>query len=228
MMLISTALLFSLTWAAGPKTEMSPTTSATTHAAAPTVAGRVMTELTVPLPGGMVTVQGTAHVISTNADGDVVLPLADVKTVTLLKCQGYRDQTLAISADKRFPASMYSSSAPAPFEVVGKSEVLSFSEVLPAFPGGDKAFRAFLGQNAHFPKTAWKKGISGTAYVRFIVDEQGRITDAEVVKSAERAFDKEALRVIRLMPWWIPGQMAGKPVRVSRVLPIPFVIKDRL
>jgi protein TonB len=122
---------------------------------------------------------------------------------------------------------MYSSSVAVPVGGVSKSEVLNHSEVLPSFPGGDKAFRTFVGQNARFPETALAKGVSGTVYVGFVVDEQGRITNAEIIKSAGNGFDEEALRLVRLMPWWSPGQVAGQPVKVSRVLPIPFVIRER-
>ena len=108
-----------------------------------------------------------------------------------------------------------------------KPKVLIFSEVLPSFPGGDDAYRAYMRQNARFPEEAKTKKASGTVYVGFVVDEQGRIIDAEIVRGVGFGLDQEALRLIRLMPWWEPGTMAGKPVRVSRTLGIPFLFRAR-
>lgn len=229
MFLISTLLLFNYALASAPPAAPAARFPELSHVATPTVAGRVMTETGTPLPGVVVSVQGTPHVTSTNADGDFLLPLADVKTVLMFKCQGYRDQTLAVSASTLLMVKMYSSSGgkgPSG-ETAGKSPVLIYSEELPTFPGGDAAYAKFMSQNARYPEAALAKEISGKVYVSFVVDEDGRITDVEVARSAGNGFDEEALRLIRLMPWWNPGKMAGKPVRVSRTLAVPFVIRER-
>ncbi|HEX8504262.1 MAG TPA: TonB family protein [Hymenobacter sp.] len=229
MFLTSTLFLLNQVVAGGPSAAPAGSSASATHAAAPTVAGRVVTESEVPLPGVVVSVQGTAHITSTNADGDFLLPLADAKTVLVFKCQGYRDQTLSVSTGTPLTVKMYSSSgvaAPAG-AVSGRGAALVFSEVLPTFPGGDAAYAKFIGQNARYPEAALAKGISGKVYVSFVVDEDGRITDAEIARSAGDGFDEEALRLIRLMPWWNPGKMAGKPVRVTRTLAVPFVIRER-
>jgi protein TonB len=100
--------------------------------------------------------------------------------------------------------------------------VLTFADEMPVFPGGDAAMHQFLAKKIVYPVAATQQNLSGTVYVRFVVDEQGRIRDAEVAKGCGHGFDEEALRVVRLMPWWTPGRVAGQPVRVQRTLPIIF------
>lgn len=93
---------------------------------------------------------------------------------------------------------------------------------MPAFPGGDAAFHRYLEQKIVYPADARLRNISGTVVVRFVVDEAGRVVDAEVVRGCGHGFDEEALRLVRLMPWWTPGRLAGQPVRVARTMPSSF------
>ena len=240
-MLLST-LLIALTQllAAAPLSAPKAIPGLSAPLAAPAVAGRVTNEVGVPLPGVFVAVQGTPQATSTNAAGDFLLALTGTKSVLLFKCQGYRDQTMAVAAGNSLTVKMQSLSkavaaptgpvpaAPAPeAEATNASTVLKFSEVLPSFPGGESAYYAFVRQTAHFPEEALKQGLSGTVYVSFVVDQQGRIVDAEVAKGCGHGFDEEALRVIRLMPWWTPGLVGGKPVRVARTMSVPFVYRSR-
>ncbi|QKG52903.1 energy transducer TonB [Hymenobacter sp. BRD67] len=74
----------------------------------------------------------------------------------------------------------------------------------------------------HYPEAARANNISGDVFVSFMVDEAGRLLDAEVVKGVGYGLDEEALRLVRLMPWWTPGLVAGKPVKVPATLRIRF------
>lgn len=103
-----------------------------------------------------------------------------------------------------------------------KPEVLTYADEMPAFPGGDVAFHNYLVDKVNYPAEAKRRNLSGTVYVRFVVDEEGRIRDAEVARGCGNGFDEEALRLVRMMPWWSPGRMDGQPVRVLRTLPILF------
>ncbi|GAB2778575.1 protein TonB [Hymenobacter luteus] len=107
--------------------------------------------------------------------------------------------------------------APAPTPAV-----YHVAEVMPAFPGGAAAFQKFLHNEVHYPDEALQRHVSGKVYVRFLVTEEGRIRDAEVVKGLGAGLDEEALRLVRIMPWWSPGQNAGRPVRVLYTMPIVF------
>ena len=101
-------------------------------------------------------------------------------------------------------------------------EVMAYAEQMPAFTGGEAALRQFLAAHLTYPPEAYQAGRSGKVVVQFVVDEQGRTRDAEVVRSSDPTFDTAARNVVLLMPWWTPGQEQGQPVRVRCTLPIIF------
>ena len=102
------------------------------------------------------------------------------------------------------------------------AEVYHTADQLPAFPGSSEAFQEFLSKELHYPEAALRQGLSGRVYVRFIITEAGHIQDAEVVKGLGGGLDEEALRLIRIMPWWTPARIGGQPVRLSYTMPIIF------
>ena len=93
---------------------------------------------------------------------------------------------------------------------------------MPSYPGGRNAMIAFFSSNMKYPEAAKKKGIHGRVIVNFVVDKDGSITEAKVVRSVDPLLDKEALRLVNLMPKWKPGAMDGKPVRVRYSVPFTF------
>ena len=114
------------------------------------------------------------------------------------------------------------SAAPAAAEPAVAEQVYFTADVMPSFPGGEEAFQRFLRTATQYPARALQQGISGKVHVRFVVDEVGRIRDAEVLKGLGYGLDEEALRLVRTMPWWTPGTLQGRPVRVSYALAIGF------
>ena len=100
--------------------------------------------------------------------------------------------------------------------------VYNMAEEMPTFPGGPAALGQFLRRSLHYPEAALDAHISGKVHVRFTVDENGHLLDPEVVKGLGFGLDQEALRLVRLMPWWTPGKIAGRAVRVRYVMPIVF------
>ena len=103
-----------------------------------------------------------------------------------------------------------------PFDVV---------EQMPQFPGGAAALMQFLAQNIRYPEEADKNNIQGRVIVTFVVETDGSITGAKVVKSVSPELDAEALRVINSMPSWIPGRQNGEAVRVKYAVPITFKLQ---
>lgn len=99
------------------------------------------------------------------------------------------------------------------------------AEVMPEFPGGESAMYRYLSANTKYPSEARKKKITGKVYVNFIVEKDGKITDAKVLRGAHPLLDEESLRVISSMPSWSPGLQDGKPVRVSFNIPLNFTLK---
>ena len=111
---------------------------------------------------------------------------------------------------------------PNAIEVVPKEQAFDVVEQMPQFSGGMKALMDYLSTNISYPKEAHKKEIQGRVLVRFVVEKDGSISNAEVVKSVDPLLDAEALRVISSMPNWIPGKQNGKAVRVKYTIPITF------
>ncbi len=203
------------------------------------LAGQVINEAGAPLPGVVIVVQGMSDMSSTNSDGRFLVRLPSADPVLVFSCAGYRAQTVVAPSDGPLAVTMYAltgagtdaATATLDSDVSSggrtRAAALLFAEVMPVFTGGDKAYYAYLHQNAQFPAEALKTHLSGSVYVGFVVDEQGRICDAEVVKGCGHGFDEEALRLIRLMPWWQPGRVAGQPVRVARTLRISFEAREQ-
>ena len=103
--------------------------------------------------------------------------------------------------------------------------VFDMVEEMPEFKGGNKALMDYLAANLKYPKGAETKGTQGRVIVQFIVNTDGSIDDAKVVRSVDPELDAEALRVINGMPKWKPGTQKGEPVRVKYTVPVVFRLK---
>jgi len=101
---------------------------------------------------------------------------------------------------------------------------LAMVEQMPAFPGGEKEMMKYVKKSIVYPKEEQEKGISGVCYVTFVVEKDGTLTDVKVIKGLAGApgCDKEAVRVVKSMPNWIPGKQNGREVRVQFNLPVKF------
>jgi TonB family protein len=80
----------------------------------------------------------------------------------------------------------------------------------------------FLRTNMHYPEEAHKADIQGRVIVTFVIEKDGSVTEAKVVRSVHPLLDEEAVRVVSAMPNWQPGKQDGKPVRVKYTIPIMF------
>jgi periplasmic protein TonB len=108
----------------------------------------------------------------------------------------------------------------------GKDNVLTISEVKPAYPGGDKAMGAFLSKNIKYPSQAKEDGIKGTVYIKFVVEKDGSVADVVVSKGVHPLLDAEALRVVKAMPKWAAGKQSGQAVATQFTLPVKFQLAD--
>lgn len=95
-------------------------------------------------------------------------------------------------------------------------------ESIPEFPGGQAALMQYLAKNIKYPTISQENGTQGRVIVQFVVNKDGGIVDAKVVRSVDPYLDKEALRVVGTMPKWTPGKQRNKPVRVKYTLPVMF------
>lgn len=103
--------------------------------------------------------------------------------------------------------------------------VFDMVEEMPEFEGGNKALMDYLAANLQYPKGAETKGTQGRVIVQFIVNTDGSIDNAKVLRSVDPELDAEALRVINGMPKWKPGTQKGEPVRVKYTVPVVFRLK---
>ena len=114
----------------------------------------------------------------------------------------------------------------APVEEEEEEVIFVVVEKMPEFPGGQQALFKYLSENVKYPVIAQENGIQGRVICQFVVNRDGSIVDVEVVRSGgDPSLDKEAIRVIKSMPKWKPGQQRGKPVRVKYTVPVNFKLQ---
>lgn len=99
---------------------------------------------------------------------------------------------------------------------------IAMVEQKPEFNGGEAAMYKWLSDNIVFPTIAAEEGVQGRVVVEFVVGKDGSISDVRVVRPRHPALDKEAVRVVKAMPAWIPGRNNGQPVKVTYTLPVNF------
>jgi len=104
-----------------------------------------------------------------------------------------------------------------------ENQVYSVVEIMPSFPGGQDEMNSFIRKNLSYPADAKKARAKGKVTVQFIVEKDGSLNEATVLKDeVGHGAAIEALNVINKMPKWTPGQEGGKPVRVLTTLPFSF------
>jgi protein TonB len=97
-----------------------------------------------------------------------------------------------------------------------------FAEEMPQFPGGEAELMRFVNKSIRYPVIAQENGIQRRVICSFVINRDGSVVDAEVLRGVDPSLDKEALRVVNTMPKWSPGKQRGKPVRVKYTIPITF------
>lgn len=111
--------------------------------------------------------------------------------------------------------------------VVGGHEErpIDFVEQMPQFPGGDKELMVFVAKNLRYPVVAAENRIEGRVVVKFVVSKTGDVTDIHILRGLDPSCDKEAVRVIKMMPRWIPGKQNGRNVPVYFTLPVVYKLE---
>ena len=107
-----------------------------------------------------------------------------------------------------------------------KEEARQFAEVMPEYPGGIAAMQSFIKSNLGYPDYEKQNNISGNVYVRFVVEKDGSLTRFEILRSVQESvnLDDEVIRVLGLMPNWVPGRNNGEEIPVYMTLPFQFEI----
>lgn len=107
-------------------------------------------------------------------------------------------------------------------EEVEEEEIFMRVEKAPAFPGGQKAMMEYLMKNIKYPAACQEAGIQGRVIVSFVVNKDGTIQNVEVIRGVHEKLDAEAVRVVKSMPAWSPGEQQGRKVRSKFQLPVFF------
>ena len=106
---------------------------------------------------------------------------------------------------KRHPYSQLNDTLLLPEEEAVYPPIYNVIDQMPEFPGGMDKLLQFINDNMKYPTKAQTEGIQGRVVVQFIVDENGYIIEPNIVRSIEPSLDKEALRIIKMLPQWKPA-----------------------
>ena len=105
---------------------------------------------------------------------------------------------------------------------VDDNRIFDVAEQKPLFPGGEKALFDYIKKHIRYPETAEVDNVQGRVIVQFVVTKTGEIGEVKVVRGKHPDLDKEAVRIVKTLPKFIPGKMNGKDVNVWYTLPIQF------
>ncbi|MCD7971167.1 MAG: TonB family protein [Candidatus Azobacteroides sp.] len=108
-----------------------------------------------------------------------------------------------------------------------ENKIFQATEEPPTYPGGNAELMKYLNSNLRYPPAAAEQGIQGRVVVQFVVSKTGAISNVKIIQSLHPSCDKEAERLIKNMPKWIPGKQNGNPVNVYFTVPIRFKLEER-
>lgn len=209
------------------------------------VKGTVLNENKTPIAGANVVVKGTNYGATTDEKGNFALELnkgeaivvsyvgkrtIEVKADNFVNDGKEADLVIELQSEAkvldRVEVVAYTATKKTKTKI--KDEVMEVVESTPQFPGGDVALKAFLLKNVKYPQEAQQKDITGEVMVSFRVNEQGKIVDPQVVTGVDPLLNKEALRVVKMMPAWIPAQQRGKAVPYDFMIPVNFSLSGKV
>lgn len=176
-----------------------------------------------PIVGAVILVEGTKKGTVTDREGkfQIEVSMGDRITASYV---GYESKTIGVSK-------IYSESTKSDGYYIGlkketeadeSEKVYDVVEQMPAYPGSPSALYEFLSKSIQYPEEAEKAGKQGRVIATFVVEKDGSITNARVVKALDPLLDAEALRVINAMPKWNPGMQNGVAVRCKYTVPVTF------
>lgn len=176
----------------------------------------------------LITVQACGPKTEKNEAAEVEEMPAVTVTLTTAERRANVEKARADLAEKRriAYAELYKTT---PYYTLANGEIVyNKAETAPSYAGGEAAMTKYLQDNLVFPASAEDNGSEGTVFVDFIVGSNGAVREATATSytydEVDPAFQEEALRVVNLMPRWIPGRQHGKPVDVKFSVPVTFMI----
>ena len=171
-----------------------------------------------PLVGVSVIVKGTGIGTMTNDKGEFSITVKP-GTVLIFSYVGKANQFIPVKSAKKMEIKM------ATEPVVLDELVFQVVEDMPQFIGEDGNVMKFLAKRIRYPLEAQKKNITGKVFVTFVINKNGEPVNFRIAKSVDPLLDREAIRVLQLMPNWKPGTQRGNPVSVEYTVPINFQLQ---
>ena len=101
-------------------------------------------------------------------------------------------------------------------------KVFYATDQMPQFPGGEGAMMKYLSAHIKYPPEAVENNVQGQVIVQFVVEKDGSIGEVKVIRSRHPELDKEAVRVVKTLPAFIPGKKNGEPVNIWYTIPVRF------
>lgn len=172
-----------------------------------------------PIVGAVIRIEESTKGTVTDMNGEFSMDVRQGSTVVAAYVGYASESIVANNPQRKYVFTLQkdgSGDSGKPFDVV---------EQMPQFPGGMKELMTFLSENVRYPEAAHKTGVQGRVIANFVVEKDGSITEAKIVKSVSPELDAEALRVINSMPNWIPGRQNGEVVRVKYTIPVTFQLQ---
>ncbi len=108
------------------------------------------------------------------------------------------------------------------------NEIKVVIDEMPEYPGGVNALQKYISKHMSYPKDAQIKGIEGRVFVSFVVNKNGNVVNAHLVKKFNSSLDKEALRVVKSLPKWKPGRQNGKLTNIAYTVPVNFLLANQV
>ena len=182
-----------------------------------------------PIVGAIVKIVGTKKGTVTGPDGKFKLEVSDGDDLEAMYV-GYESIKISVNkafseAGNKYPMPLKKESN-AEGEASNSNKAYDVVDEMPQFPGGPSKLFEFLAKNIRYPAEAEKAGAVGRVIVSFVVEKDGSVSNAKVVRSINPALDAEALRVINGMPKWTPGKQNGEATRVKYVVPVNFRLQN--
>ncbi|MEO0473729.1 MAG: TonB family protein [Bacteroidota bacterium] len=131
------------------------------------------------------------------------------------------EQTAAPSTEAPTSGNSGIASANATEEAESSSPYIA-TEIPPQYVGGRRSMIRFLRRNSRYPNDARSQEVEGDVLVRFVVQADGSLSNIKVIKGVGHGCDEEAIRLVQMMPRWIPGKVKGEPVPAFHTMPISF------
>lgn len=175
-----------------------------------------------PIVGAVVKLKGSKKGTVTDPEGRFSMKDVPVGAELEFMYVGFFTDTRKIEKGGEIEVMLVSEEGPSKEDVHREGDAFDVVEEMPVYPGGMAAMMDFFYKNMKYPKEAFDAKLQGRVIAQFVVEKDGCISDAHIVKSVSPALDAEALRIVNAMPNWTPGRQNGKPVRVKYTVPITF------